>query len=94
MADGPDLANLAQSAHNFVGRTRVGDMRGAFVDVVESMGQTVGSALAWQFCSNYDLFVDVGAGFEAQVGPFVASKKVPIIPQKAFRLTQSPCPAS
>jgi hypothetical protein len=66
----------------------------AFVDVVESMGQTVGSALAGQFCSNYDLYVDVGGGFEAQVGPFVASKKVPIIPQKAFRLTQPPCPAS
>lgn len=65
----------------------------AFVDVVESMGQTVGSALAGQFCSSYDLFVDVGGGFEAQVGPFITSKKSPIIPQKKFQLAQPGLPA-
>jgi hypothetical protein len=63
----------------------------AFVDVVESMGQTVGSALAGQFCSSYDLFVDVSGGFEAQAGPFITSKKWPIIPQKKFQLAQPGC---
>jgi hypothetical protein len=63
-----------------------------FIDVVESIGQTTGGAFGGMFCSSYDLFVDVGGGFEAQVGPFVASKKWPFIPQKKFQLTEPGCP--
>jgi hypothetical protein len=47
-----------------------------YIDLVTSMGQTVGSALAGQLCSSYDLVFTVGAGLEAQFGPFgVASPK-------------------
>lgn len=39
-----------------------------YIDVVTSVGQTVGAALAGMFCSKYDLFLTVGGGFEAQAG--------------------------
>jgi hypothetical protein len=40
----------------------------AYVDVVSSVGQTVGAAIAGMFCSSYDVDISVGAGLEAQVG--------------------------
>jgi hypothetical protein len=40
----------------------------AYVDVISSIGQTVGSAIAGMLCSSYDVDVTIGAGLEAQVG--------------------------
>jgi hypothetical protein len=40
----------------------------AYVDMIDSIGQTVGSALGGMFCSSYDVFVSIGAGLEAQIG--------------------------
>lgn len=40
----------------------------AYVDVVSSVGQTVGAAIAGMFCSSYDVDITIGAGLEAQVG--------------------------
>jgi hypothetical protein len=40
----------------------------AYVDVVSSVGQTVGAAIAGMLCSSYDVDISVGAGLEAQVG--------------------------
>jgi hypothetical protein len=40
----------------------------AYVDLVSSVGQTVGAAIAGMFCSSYDVDISVGAGLEAQIG--------------------------
>jgi hypothetical protein len=40
----------------------------AYVDVVSSIGQTVGSAIAGMLCSSYDVDISIGAGLEAQIG--------------------------
>ena len=39
-----------------------------YVDLVSSIGQTVGGSLAGMLCSSYDVDITVGAGLEAQVG--------------------------
>ena len=39
-----------------------------YVDLVSSIGQTVGGSLAGMLCSGYDVDITVGAGLEAQVG--------------------------
>jgi hypothetical protein len=39
-----------------------------YVDMVSSIGQTVGSALGGMFCSSYDVDITIGAGLEAQIG--------------------------
>lgn len=51
----------------------------AYVDMVSSVGQTVGSAIGGMFCSSYDVFVTIGAGLEAQIGlgPFGLSLASP-----------------
>ena len=40
----------------------------AYIDMVSSIGQTVGSAIGGMFCSSYDVFITIGAGLEAQIG--------------------------
>lgn len=40
----------------------------AYIDMVSSIGQTVGSAIGGMFCSSYDVVVTIGAGLEAQIG--------------------------
>jgi hypothetical protein len=40
----------------------------AYVDVVSSIGQTVGSAIARMLCSSCDVDISIGAGLEAQIG--------------------------
>jgi hypothetical protein len=39
-----------------------------YVDLVSSIGQTVGGSLAGMLCSSYDVDLTIGAGLEAQVG--------------------------
>ncbi|MHB8657872.1 MAG: hypothetical protein ACYC91_07925 [Solirubrobacteraceae bacterium] len=40
----------------------------AYVDLINSIGQTVGSAVAGMFCSSYDVYSSIGAGLEGQIG--------------------------
>jgi hypothetical protein len=64
-----------------------------YVDNVDSMGQTTGSAIAGMFCANYDLYVSIGGGFEAQLGPLaLATPKHLYLDNKHFQLTQPGCP--
>jgi hypothetical protein len=64
-----------------------------YVDNVDSMGQATGSAIAGMFCANYDLYVSIGGGFEAQLGPLaLATPKHLFVDNKHFQLTQPGCP--
>lgn len=63
-----------------------------YIDLVTSVGQTTGSAIAGMFCSSYDLFFTVGAGLEAQLGPFgVASPKKTLF-EKSTKTAEPGCP--
>jgi hypothetical protein len=40
----------------------------AYVDVITTIGQTTGAALAGMFCSSFDVVYSIGGGVEAQIG--------------------------
>jgi hypothetical protein len=40
----------------------------AYVDMVTTVGQTTGAAIAGMICSSYDIDISIGAGLEAQIG--------------------------
>jgi hypothetical protein len=65
-----------------------------YIDMVTSVGQTTGSALAGMFCSNYDLFLTLGAGVEAQLGPIVVGSPKKTLFEKSFQRTEPGCPRS
>jgi len=65
-----------------------------YIDMVTSVGQTTGAALAGMFCSNYDLFITLGAGVEAQLGPIVVGSPKKTIFEKSFQRTEPGCPRS
>jgi hypothetical protein len=68
----------------------------AYVDLVSSVGQTVGGAIAGMLCSSYDVDITAGAGLEAQIGLgklglSVASPKK-ILFEKMFQTHDPGCP--
>jgi hypothetical protein len=64
----------------------------AYVDVVSSIGQTVGSAIAGMLCSSYDVDITANVGVETQIGPFSFAGPRKTVFEKMFQTHDPGCP--
>ena len=63
-----------------------------YVDLVTSVGQDTGGFIGGMICSSYILDFTVGAGFEAQLGPFGIASPKKTLYDKIVKLAEPGCP--
>ncbi len=71
----------------------------AYVQFIDSFGQTTGAAVAGMICSIYDVAISFQGGIEAQIGiPLLGASYSPspinLVPQKHFTTHDPGCPSS